>query len=247
MKRVSAKNKCVLVIGDLHIPRHHPDSFLFLVEISNYLKKQSGVEPLVISIGDEVNWESVSFHDKDGYVPSSKVEYEEVLDVLHGKNGLYKLFNKMHILDSNHGSLLLRRVRYAKLFDEVMKPLSDIYQTNGWKWHNEMIVETTKGDVYLCHGRSKNGLKLLNQVGTRGVIQGHFHSKFEACYYSRKGGQDRFSAFTGCLIDTSSRSFSYGSLFCEQPILGSLAIMDDGEISLFKMQLDKKGRWTGHL
>ena len=247
MKRINAKNKCVLIIGDLHLPSHHPQSIQFLDSIRCYLKEYSGKEPLVISIGDECDWQSVNFHEKDGYVPSSKIEYEQLLEMLHGQGGLYTTFSNMDILDSNHGSLLLRRIRYAKLFDEVMKPLSEIYQTKNWRWHNEIILETTKGDVYLCHGRSKNGLRLLNQVGTRGVIQGHYHSKFEICYYSRKGGQDRFSAFTGCLINPNARCFNYGSLHCEKPLLGSIAIMDDGEPLLFKMQLDGKGNWTGRL
>ena len=57
----SKKHECVLVISDLHIPYHHPQSFDFLKAIK---KKYKDID-LVVNIGDELDQHGLSFHDTD--------------------------------------------------------------------------------------------------------------------------------------------------------------------------------------
>ena len=51
----------VMVIGDLHIPYHHKDSFAFLRALK---KKYKGFD-LVVNIGDELDQHAISMHDND--------------------------------------------------------------------------------------------------------------------------------------------------------------------------------------
>jgi len=242
MKVFNIRNKPCIILGDLHVPAHHPDSFEFIKALKKHYKN-----PLIISIGDECDLHSVSMHDKNPNLQSPKDEYEEILYEYHRKGGLYDIAPTLQILTSNHGDLYLRRAEKFGLPQRVIRDRADIWETKGWKWHEEVLLRTVWGDIYLTHGRSKNALKLLNFTGAYGVCQGHFHSKFGIDYYSRSKGLDRFTAFTGCLIDENKLNFKYGSLSIERPQLGSLAIMDDGRPRLHKLNLDKHGRWTGKL
>ena len=48
-------NKRILVISDLHIPYHRPDSFEFLKEIKKQYKPDT-----IVNIGDEIDCRAVS-------------------------------------------------------------------------------------------------------------------------------------------------------------------------------------------
>ena len=61
------KYKSVLVISDLHIPYHHPDAFEFLKALKKKYKPD-----LVVNIGDEIDQHSISMHDSNPDLPSSR-------------------------------------------------------------------------------------------------------------------------------------------------------------------------------
>ena len=92
----------ILVISDLHIPYHHPDSFSFL----NKLKTRYSWDK-VINIGDEMDWHSINVsHVINPDLPSAADELEV------GKfwmKKLEKMYPDMLLLESNHGSMVLRR------------------------------------------------------------------------------------------------------------------------------------------
>lgn len=244
MKRVNAVGKSCLIIGDTHIPFHHPDAFRWLAAIKKkYLNKKS----IVLHIGDEIDGHSISFHNKDPdiqFSPSS--ELESCIDTLHMKGGLHELFPKLILLDSNHGSLYARRTKvFAGLPLRVLKELKDIYETPKWTWHDEVYLKTRQGNIYVCHGRSGVIGKLAGSLGCS-TIQGHYHGKFGITYYSN-GSESRFCCYTGCLIDEKNLAFNYGRLSIAKPLLGSVLITEDGTPLLLKMTLDKYGRWDGKL
>ena len=244
MKRtLNAKGKSCLVIGDLHIPFQHPDSFKFLAAIKKkYLNKNS----LVFSIGDEVDGNQISMHDKDPDIllsPSS--ELEKCIEIIHMKGGLHELFPKMRILSSNHGDLVYRRAKKGGLPLHYLRELKDVYQTKQWSWHDEIMLSTRNGSIYLCHGRSSSSGKLAGGLGCN-TIQGHFHGKFGVQWY--KGGSEyRWCCYTGCLIDESNLAFSYGRLSTTRPILGSVILTTEGHPVPLLMTLDKNNRWDGKL
>ena len=93
--------KSVLIISDTHIPYHVPE----LMDFSKTLKKKYKPDK-IIHIGDEVDKHAMSFHDSDPDLPSAGDELKLSLPVI---KQLEKLFPKMDLMDSNHGSLVYRR------------------------------------------------------------------------------------------------------------------------------------------
>ena len=108
--------KSVLIIADTHIPYHVPE----LMDFLKLLKKKYKPDR-VIHIGDEVDKHAMSFHDSDPDLPSAGDELKLSIPVI---KQLEKMFPKMDLLDSNHGSLVFRRAykhgipkAYIKKFD----------------------------------------------------------------------------------------------------------------------------------
>jgi hypothetical protein len=93
--------KSVLIISDTHIPYHVPE----LMDFLKLLKKKYKPDR-VIHIGDEVDKHAMSFHDSDPDLPSAGDELKLSLPII---KELEKMFPKMDLLDSNHGSLVFRR------------------------------------------------------------------------------------------------------------------------------------------
>ena len=240
MKALNAKGKSVLIIGDTHIPFEHPDAGKWLAAIKKkYLNKKS----LVLHIGDEIDGNQISFHQKDPdiqFSPSS--ELEACIERIHMPGGMYELFPKMYLCESNHGSLVYRRAKYAGLPAHVIKSYAQILEVKGWHWHEDYLLKTNKGPVYVHHGRGKISKVVASNQSS--AIQGHYHGLHSIEWFRGIYG-DRFGAQTGCLVDSSSRAFDYGRLSLTKPILGSLLIKEDGTPLLLTMNLNKNNRWDG--
>ena len=238
IERINAKGKSVLIISDTHCPYNHPDLFPFLKAIK---KKLLNKDSIIIHIGDEVDNHAISFHDSDQDLPSAGHELQLAIDQLAE---LRSIFDKMYILESNHGSLAYRKAKHHGVPIRVIKPLQDLYDTPNWTWHHDLILDT-KADLptYLCHGKASTYNALAKEMGMN-AIQGHFHSKFEITY-GKTPTVDRYNMFIGCLIDWKSLAFAYGRNNIPKPILGLGYIDKEGTPSLIKMNLDKKGRWNG--
>ena len=237
MKRINCKGKTVLIIPDLHCPYHHPDAFDFLAKIKKQYKPE-----VIINLGDEVDGASISFHQTDTALPSADKELELAIEALQE---LHKIFPKMSLVSSNHGDLKYRKLKHHGIPIAHLKSHKQLYGTPGWNWYDDLILKTHKGDCYVCHGRSSNGAKLSGEL-SMSCIQGHYHSKYSISYHSN-GIEDRYSMFSGCLVDRNSLAFAYGKLILSKPIIGASLIMDDGSPRLIKMELNKKDRWTKYL
>lgn len=226
------------MIGDLHFPFQHIDTFRFLTAIKRKYKPDR-----VISIGDEVDGHSWSFHDSDPDLMSPGDELGEAKGFIHR---LYKLFPRMDILESNHGSLIYRKQKACKLPRGFFKSYNEVYGVGDkWKWHTDLTVKLANGSpVYFCHGKSADVLKTSQSMGMS-VVQGHFHEKFSVAYWGNSLGL-YFAAQTGCLVDDDSRAMDYNNLNLKRPLIGSLIIID-GHVKLLPMVLDRKGRWIGKI
>jgi hypothetical protein len=197
--RLDARGKRVLIISDLHLPWSVKYWFEFLTSI--YLLMMYDI---IISIGDEVDNAAYSFHEKEPGMPGASKELEMACDSM---KLLSTLFPKMYILDSNHGSLFYRRAKFAGLPYNLIKPLPEIYGTPLYEWHNEIILDTNNGPVYLCHGKKSGYGALAREMGAS-CIQGHFHTKAEITYHKTALGT-RFNMFVGCLADSEKLAFQY--------------------------------------
>jgi hypothetical protein len=229
------KAKRILVISDLHAPYGHPDTLKYLTWLKAIVKPD-----YVVQSGDEIDGHSISYHEKNPELPSAGMERREAIRAL---KPIYKLFPKTTVLDSNHGSLYLRKALTAGLPESVIKSYNEILEApKGWKWVRDLTLMTPLGPVYFCHGKAGAPGKLSSQYGMS-TVQGHYHEKCQINYTSTP---ERliFDMHVGCLADDTSRALDYNKINAKRPIIASAAIIN-GVPQIIPMVLNSSGRWVG--
>jgi hypothetical protein len=250
-KKINCKNKNVLVIGDTHLPFIHPDAHIWLKAIKEkYLtipKRKHKTDFVVTHAGDEIDYHNLSFHTADVDLPfSASSELEEALDWLHMKDGLHELFPQTFVADSNHGSLYYRKAKHHGIPKHILRPYHEVLKTKRWQWHEDYLLSTNRGNVYLTHGRTK--IDRLVQSVHCSAVQGHYHGLHSVQFWKTPNSMyNIFGAQTGCLINQESLAFAYGKLSVVRPIMGSLLLTTDGRPQLLTMGLTKSNRWDGKL
>lgn len=233
MSKQQNKNSRILVISDLHCPYQHQDAFEFLKALKKHYKPTR-----VINIGDEVDNHGISFHDSD---PDLLSPGDELLEAQKACKELEKIFPKMDLVHSNHGSLSYRRGKAGGIPRHFLKDYSDVLGVGpGWKWHPEIMLKSGNVSIIFKHQFSANVLKSAEQMGMS-CVQGHYHSKFEVGYTSSPLALN-WGMTVGCLIDDKSMAFEYNKLTVKRPILGC-GIIINGTPHLVPMVLNSKGRW----
>ena len=233
-----AKNSRVLVISDMHHPYSHPDTVSFLRAI----KKKYKPNRVIIS-GDEIDHHAISFHDSDPDLPSPGYELQLAIQSL---KPIYKLFPKADILESNHGSLVMRKALAVGLPTSVFKSTRDILNApKGWSWHFDLTIKLSNGQLcYFHHSKGVNAKKNSQAMGMS-FVQGHHHESFEIQYWGNPN-ELLFGMTVGCLVDPKSLAMAYNKNNLRRPVIGC-AVIIDGIPQLIPMVLTKKGRWTGSL
>ena len=214
MKRFSS----ILVIPDQHFPFNHPDIIAFLKAVAKKYKPDK-----VINLGDEVDLHAFSFHEKH---PDLMSPGDELKTAINRLKPLYELFPEVDVCESNHGSLVYRRGKFAGLQRNVIKSYNEILEApKGWKWHNEIEILGGDGEpILFCHGLSADALKDSKNKSMR-FTQGHHHSKFEVRYWANS--QKLYWGMTvGCLIDYKSLAYEYARLVLDKPIIGCAVILN---------------------
>ncbi len=199
MLHLDAKGKRVLIISDLHFPWAIDGWFEFLSDLHKRRKYD-----LIISIGDEVDHAGISFHEKEDGMPAASKELELAIDDM---NLMSTLFPRMYILNSNHGSLIFRKAKFHGVPYAFLKPLNELYGCPLYTWHDEILLHTNQGQVYLCHGKTSAYGRLAKEERVS-AVQGHFHSKAEITWHKSSAGMI-FNMFVGCLADQKKIAFNY--------------------------------------
>lgn len=229
--------KSILVISDMHHPYSHPDTVSFLKAIKHKYNPDE-----IICIGDEADFHDMSFHDSDPDLDSAGVELEKAIQ---GLRPIYQLFPKCTVLESNHGSMVLRKALVGKIPRKALKSYNDILDApKGWNWVFDTIVQTPLGPVYFCHGKTTTPGKLASQYGMS-AVQGHYHEKAQISYISTPE-KLMFDAHTGCLANDKSLALGYNKVNPKRPIVSILIILN-GIPHIIPMVLTKKSRWIGSL
>jgi hypothetical protein len=230
--------KSILIISDTHMPYENK----FLIPFLKALTKKYRKFDRVIHLGDEVDNAGMSFHDKDSEMPSSGDELQLALPKI---KELEKMFPKMDLLDSNHGSLVFRRAFKYGIPKSYLKNYNDFLQVgSGWKWHEDITLDTPLGKVYFCHGKNSDVWKFAQSLGMS-AVQGHYHSSYGCKWYGNSLGL-YFGLQCACLIDPKALAFKYNKLQKARPVIGT-AVIINGIPILEPMILDKKGHWIGKL
>jgi hypothetical protein len=227
----------VLVIPDLHVPFHHKDAYKFLKAIKKKYKPN-----YIVNLGDLEDWHSISMHDSD---PDGLSAGDELKALRDGVKPFIKLFPKMKICTSNHGSLPFRRAFKYGMPSDLIKDYADILKAPpGWKWADQWEVD----GVLYEHGDPFTGqnaaLKCAEQ-NMQSTVIGHVHS-FAGIQYSANSKHLIFGFNVGCLIDRDAYAFEYAKKIKRKPILGC-GVVTDGIPMFIPMLLNSKGRWTGKL
>jgi hypothetical protein len=231
------KRQTILVISDFHAPYNHPDAVDFLTALKAKYKPTD-----VVCIGDEIDYHSMSFHDSDPDLPSAGEELELAIEQM---KPLYKLFPKCTVIESNHGSMHLRKAIAHGLPRKLLKNYNEILEApKGWVWKFDTIIQTPLGPVYFCHGKSGAAGRLASQYGMS-TIQGHYHEKAQIHYISTPE-KLMFDAHTGCLANDKSLALGYNKINPKRPIVSTL-VVENGIPHIIPMVLNKKSRWIGKL
>lgn len=229
------KRQSILVISDMHAPYGHPDTLKFLTALN---KKHKFTD--VVCIGDEADFHDASFHDSDPDLDSAGVELNKAIKAL---KPIYKLFPKVTVVESNHGSMVLRKALVGKIPRKAIRSYNEILDApKGWKWVFDVTLQTPLGPVYFCHGKTGTPGRLASQYGMS-CVQGHFHEKAQITYISTPE-RLMFDAHTGCLADDKSLALGYNKINPKRPIVSVLVIIE-GIPQLVPMVLKKGGRWNG--
>lgn len=231
------KGNVVLVIPDLHIPFHHKDALAFLAAVKKSYKPTE-----VVNLGDLEDWHGINMHDHD---PDGMSPGHELIALRDKVKPLFKLFPKMKICTSNHGSLPFRRAFKFGLPSELIKSYTDILQApKGWQWNDYWEID---GVIYE-HGdpfSGQNGALKCAEQNMQSTVIGHIHS-FAGIQYSANSKHLIFGFNAGCLIDHEAYAFSYAKKIKRKPILGC-GIIKNGIPTFIPMMLNSKGRWIGKL
>lgn len=233
---VKEDNSRILFISDLHIPFHHKDSFGFLKHL-----KQKYSPTRVICLGDELDKNSLSYHEHnpDGY--SAGHELEVSLPFIKELEGI---FPKMDVLESNHGSLVWRKAKTNGIPKHYIKSYNDVLNVGeDWKWHFDLTLTLPNGQqCYVHHGKSSDVSKLSQQMGMC-AVQGHYHSEFKIHWWANPSNL-YWGLQLGCLIDKERYAFAYENVNIKKPIVGTGLVINSIPV-LEPMILLPSGRWKG--
>lgn len=227
-------NSRILLISDMHIPYHHEDTIAFLTHL-----KAKYNPTRVICLGDELDKHALSYHDSDPDLPSAGDELKKSLPVIQE---LFKIFPKMDIIESNHGSLVWRKAKTFGIPKHYIRSYNDVLGVDGgWKWSFDLTVSLPNGQkCYIHHGKTSNVIQLSQQMGMC-AVQGHFHESFKIDYWGNPTGL-YWGMQAGCLIDDDALAFNYNNVNIKRPIIGTGLIIDSMPI-LEPMLLGENGRW----
>ena len=230
-------NNRILVISDLHAPYQHRDAIKFLSAI-----KEKYDPDRVISIGDEVDNHAMSFHPSDQSLYSAGDELKKAREVIWE---IEKLFPKVDVLESNHGSMAYRKAMVSGIPKEMLRPYKRVLDVKGWNWHPDLVITLpNRQKCYFHHGKSANSLTFLKDTQMC-CVQGHYHEKFNIHYHGT-AEQLTWVIATGCLIDDHSMAFAYNNVNLKRPIIGCSMIIDSLPL-LIPLVMHKNGRWNGRV
>jgi hypothetical protein len=231
-------NRRILVISDLHCPYGHVDTVPFLMAI----KKKYNPTRVILS-GDEADFAGISFHDHDPDLDSPGAELQKAIDAL---KPIYKLFPVAEILESNHGSLVIRKALAHGLSRKFFRSPGEILQApKGWVWHFDITTTLPNGTkAYFHHSKGAN-VKRNSQAMGMNFVQGHHHESFEISYWGNPEAL-LFGMTVGCLADAKSLAMAYSKNNLRRPIVGLGLIINSLPV-LEPMVLNKNGRWVGKL
>jgi predicted phosphodiesterase len=202
----------VLVCPDTHFPFEHTDTFRFLKHLRDQYQPD-----IFVHIGDECEFASLSFHEKDPDMPGAADEYKAALNSMAK---LYEIFPDALIAKSNHTSRAWRIAFSSGLPSEMIKSYTEILKAPpGYSWHERIMIN---GVCYI-HGDPKSGenaAKSWMQENKCSTVIGHTHQS-GGVGYSASPFNQTFWLNCGALIDLEAIPFKYSAKYANKATLGA--------------------------
>jgi len=207
-------NERVLVIADTHCPAMHHGYIDFLISIFHKHKCTR-----VVHIGDLVDWNAISFHEKDPSMPSAADEFVAASKQVRA---LHKAFPEVDYLIGNHSALPERKAQSVGLPPEVILNFKTLWGLDGWEIHprfTDLVID----NVIYRHGDKEKGGQMSAlknaQAQFKSLVMGHLHAQAGINYHANQDGVV-FGMNVGCGVDHSHPAMNYGRIYAARPVLG---------------------------
>lgn len=236
MQNTTDSNTNILVISDMHIPYHHPDSFTFLKALKDKYKINK-----ILNVGDVLDKHQTSYHAKEHEALGVNEEFKTSKDYIQE---LSQIFPEMDIAMGNHDALTKRKAKDVGIPKYMLKTEQEAYGLPDTWVFKESFDYPEYQDLHMRHTIGTN-TKLNAKQFSSNSVQGHHHSEFCISYFADVN-KIRWSMSVGCLIDHKHPVFTYNKSALTRPILGCGVILNN-EPKLIPMVLNKEGRWNEEL
>lgn len=219
-----------LFLADLQIPYEHEKA----LEFATYLKRHFKInDDNCYCVGDETDQFHGSLYDRGADYPHTP--REEIAISTHKLKSWYKVFPKLKIATSNHGTRWMRKAFKAEIPSEMIREYSTLIQApDNWVWKKYWKINS-KHPILLEHGDDWGGqYPHINSAIHNGIstVIGHHHS-LASVSFIKTTGQDIWGAVIGSLIDFDAYAFEYAKSSRRKPQIGSLVVLNDGRMPIW--------------
>ena len=210
----------VLVIGDLHLPADVKGYFSFCKDMQKKYRCNK-----TIFIGDILDNEAISFHDKNPELPGAAEELRlSSIKLKKWHDG----FKEAEVIIGNHDARIFRKAFKTGIPTSYIKQYSEVYNTPKWKWRYDYVID----DVYYVHGDKWTGATpsfTAARSMMRSVVSGHSHSVCGINFIQGAQKTKRiFGMNVGSGVDESHPSMLYSAPHLKKAII-SCGIIIDGQ------------------
>jgi len=207
----------ILIIPDLHAPYHHKDCIEFFLHV----QKKRGCRKRVVSVGDMVDFHSMSRHITETDADSPEEEYVKAMKFTAE---FCEAFPEGDMVLGNHDMIPQRQMKDIGLATSILKSNNDLYgMSSGWKIHPLYhVIDPDGWNVLVEHGigsAGKYGCANTAKEKRCSYIQGHTHSA-AAVIYSQNHDSSIFGMNVGCCVDSSSLAMRYGKYGTRKGVMG---------------------------
>jgi len=198
-----AKERRILVIGDLHCPFEKQGYFEFCLDTYDRFACNQ-----VIFIGDLIDSHATSRHETDPNGMSAKTELEQAIADLEKWR---EAFSVATVIIGNHDRVVMRRAFSSSIPSMWIKSFNEVLGTS-WDWTERAEfdgVQYVHGEGGTARTKAKNDLQ--------STVQGHIHTQAYVEHFC--GNRSRIWAMqVGCGLDRETYAAAYAKHYKKQAI-----------------------------
>jgi hypothetical protein len=190
----------------------------------------------VVFLGDAVDWNSISFHEKDPSLPNPAREFQKARKQMKQISDAFPVLDYMM---GNHCSLPQRKARLIGLPDDVLVDFATLWDVPGWTVHPRFSDFVLDGVTYRHGDKGKGGLMAAykNAIAEfQSVAQGHLHAQAGVVYHANQG-DCVFGMQVGCGVDHDHPAMNYGRVYSAKPIVGCGVVFGPKRANFIPMDL----------